>query len=249
MSLLFCSAVHQISEMDDESLEILDTSGLDVQSLTFMADQNEKCEVIMQWIQQLIVEKYNTGVLNVAPPILSRVFQELSNGYTNVNSARSITDVPFPFPYAQLITVMLLIMSVLMPVIATFVLQVFWLAGPLTFIIVFGFWCINYIAMEIEMPFGKDTNDLSMRLMVENMNCSLLCLLDERTKRPPKVLFQTIRFSERMYWGGGKRSLIDDMQQAPEPSRAPECCPESVDSEPPATSLGGSNPGSGHWEE
>ena len=34
----------------------------------------------MQWIQRLIVDDIGNEVLNIAPPIISRVFQERFNG-------------------------------------------------------------------------------------------------------------------------------------------------------------------------
>ena len=36
------------------------------------------------------------------PPILSRVYQELSNAMLGFNSAMKVATTPFPFPYAQL---------------------------------------------------------------------------------------------------------------------------------------------------
>ncbi|CAJ1456823.1 unnamed protein product, partial [Effrenium voratum] len=45
----------------------------------------------------LIVESDSKQILKIAPPILSRVFNELGNGIVNLNNARKITDFPIPF--------------------------------------------------------------------------------------------------------------------------------------------------------
>jgi len=56
----------------------------------------------------------------------------------------------------------------------------------LTFISVFCYWCINYIAAEIEMPFGDDPNDLPVAHLQESMNQNLVMLMQERCKTPPE---------------------------------------------------------------
>merc|ERR1711865_503002 len=106
-------------------------------SLEFMQDAHDRCEIVLQWIQRLIVEANAAETIKVAPPILSRVYNQLGNGIVNLNNARKITDFPIPFPLAQMVT----------------------------FMLVFAFWSINYIAVELEMPFGDDTNDLPLSEM------------------------------------------------------------------------------------
>ena len=58
----------------------------------------------------------------------------------------------FPFPYAQFVSVMLMVSTVITPyILASLVKSVEWCA-ILTFASVFSFTGINYIACEIEMP-------------------------------------------------------------------------------------------------
>lgn len=40
----------------------------------------ERCDVLLQWLRKLIVQSMSNGVIPVPPPILTRVFQELSRG-------------------------------------------------------------------------------------------------------------------------------------------------------------------------
>merc|ERR1712151_1280267 len=57
----------------------------------------------------------------------------------------------------------------------------------LTFISVFCYWCINYIAAEIEMPFGDDANDLPVGRLQEGFNVALKMLMDTGCRDPPKL--------------------------------------------------------------
>merc|ERR1719506_2096665 len=53
------------------------------------------------------------------------------------------------------------------------------------FIVVFSFWTINYISLELEMPFGDDPNDLPLEEMQRDFNLSLIGLLRKRFLHPP----------------------------------------------------------------
>lgn len=203
VSLLFAAAALQAAG-DQTGFEVVDIYGLDPRPLKFMTQHSERCEVIMQWLQKLIVEEARSGVLDLHPAILSRVFQELANGYVNVHTIRGITEVPFPFPYAQLMSVSLLGTTVLWPLVTAYVLRTPYLAGILAFVVVAAFWSINYIAMEIESPFGDDINDLPVKDMVAGMNSSLMNLLDERTSTPPPVWADLmVDLDTRVMWSGG----------------------------------------------
>merc|ERR1712232_561327 len=54
----------------------------------------------------------------------------------------------------------------------------------------FSFWSINYIAMELEQPFGDDPNDLPMAELQSNFNSSLCVLFDEQAVQPPAFEFE-----------------------------------------------------------
>merc|ERR1719230_2165228 len=88
---------------------MIEPFGIDPVSLEFLTHSSDKVEVILQWIQRSTVLHMSTGVLPIAPPILSRAFQEVSRGIVNLQNARKIADFPFPFPYAQVSMVMLLV--------------------------------------------------------------------------------------------------------------------------------------------
>jgi len=138
-----------------------------------------RVEVLLHMIQILVIDAQQRGVINVPPPILSRVYQTLSRGFVNLLNAKKIKDTRFPFPYAQVIAVLLLLLSIFTPLAMTSMLpQGGWCVLG-TFVPVFGLLSLNYIAEELEMPFGEDHNDLPLTHFQEEMNSSLMMLLHE----------------------------------------------------------------------
>jgi len=131
--------------------------------------------LVFQWVTDALVRRMKDDGLAVPPPICTRIFQELSNGMLGFNHAIKIHDTPFPFPYVQLITLQLLILTVT----SGFVINVF-VESPIwgclfAIITVGGYYAINEVAKELEDPFGDDPNDLPMELYQYEFNCRLAC--------------------------------------------------------------------------
>mmetsp|Transcript_90870 Transcript_90870/g.261848 ORF Transcript_90870/g.261848 Transcript_90870/m.261848 type:complete len:611 (+) Transcript_90870:73-1905(+) len=206
MSLLYSSALYQVSQTDCITFAILDSARIDAQHLQFLQNSHDKVEIVMQWIQRLITLHMSDGILPMAPPVISRVFQELSRGVVNVNNVRKISEFLFPFPYAQLISIMLLVHFVLTPILTSVLLDTWWWAMLASFISVFALWSLNYVAAEIECPFGDDDNDLPMQALQKYMNRTLASLLDSEAQVVPvadtrfKMKFDRTQFSARPAW-------------------------------------------------
>jgi len=148
--------------------------------------EHERVEVILQWLQSLIVEHMGSGVLPIAPPIMSRVFQELETGIVKLHDCMKIKKMPFPFPYAQMVSTMLLVSTIATPIYTGLLVKHLFWKICLTFMVIFAFWSINYIAAEIEMPFGEDANDLPIKDLQDEMNTGLRLLLEVRMQKPPQ---------------------------------------------------------------
>jgi len=177
-SLLYGCALTQVSQMETNDFELINLDGLDATSLKFLQECPDKCEITLQWIQRLIVESEASCILKIAPPILSRVYNELGNGIVNLSNARKIKEYPIPFPLAQMVMVMLMFHAIMTPLICAATVQSTMWAAMLSFVVTFSYWSILYIALELEMPFGDDPNDLPMREMAERMNESLCQVLN-----------------------------------------------------------------------
>eukprot|EP00929_Paragymnodinium_shiwhaense_P017086 TRINITY_DN12600_c0_g1_i1.p1 TRINITY_DN12600_c0_g1~~TRINITY_DN12600_c0_g1_i1.p1 ORF type:complete len:595 (-),score=86.81 TRINITY_DN12600_c0_g1_i1:385-2169(-) len=184
MSLLTSSALASVAQ-GEEHYQALDMSGMDESALIWLAAQDDQCEIILQWIQRLIIENHHSGVLDAPPPILSRVFQELGAGITHLNNARRIELVPFPFPYAQMISLILVLHVGFTIMTAAYNTRNPAAAFCVSFMSSFVFWSVNYIAIEIERPYGEDSNDLPLDELARTINGALENLLQEKAQTPP----------------------------------------------------------------
>merc|ERR1719408_475829 len=120
--MLYGAALQQVApEEIDEKIEIIEVEGVEKEAFAFMLHSNDRVELILQWIQRLVVDNIYSDVLPIAPPILSRVFQELSRGIVNLTNARKIAEFPFPFPYCQLLWFSLFIQYIITPILLTIV--------------------------------------------------------------------------------------------------------------------------------
>ena len=84
---------------------------------------------VAQRIQRAIMTRMHAGGLPAPPPIISRVFQEISNGLLAYNNATKMKEIAVPFAYVQLNAIFLNIYAlILSPIaIAIFCTQL-WLA-------------------------------------------------------------------------------------------------------------------------
>jgi len=189
-SILTAVALQELS--DDKNIHIhgyetLDTSAIDWQSIIAIDESDKPVELVFQWIQQLMVDGLHEGIIAAPPPVATRAFQQLASGMVSYHDAMKVAKVPFPFPYAQITIVMLIIHSIITPVVMVSWTSWTSTAGMFTFIPVFTLWAMNYIATDIETPFGGAANDLDPQEMQSNMNKQLALLLDPKTCRTPTL--------------------------------------------------------------
>ncbi|CAE6971382.1 unnamed protein product [Symbiodinium natans] len=158
--------------------QVMDLGGMCEQSGLPAITCSLRCEVISQWIYRLIVQKAREEVvgnpkikvLDVPPPILGRPLADLASALADVYRARKIAEIPFPFPYAQMILDMLLVFSIVTPVLASQLVSSTAMAALATFCVTAGYWALFHIADEIDQPFGMDPNDLKLNNMQRDFN-------------------------------------------------------------------------------
>ena len=130
-----------------------------------------------QRIQRSIVTRLHAGGMRAPPPIVSRIFQELSSGLLFYNNATKMKEVPVPFPYVQLNAFLLNLFSLLLcPIAIASFTQVLWLSLAMAFITVCSFYAVFAVANELEDPFGSEANDMPM-LEYHEEYCASLCAL------------------------------------------------------------------------
>lgn len=189
VSLMYNCALQQVSAVGQNDFELLGLDGFDEKSLRHLTEVHDRVEVVMQWVQKMIVEADRDKIIHIAPPILSRVFNQLGNGIVKVAAARKISAYPIPFPYAQMVTFMLILHWTMTPLLCAATLSHPMWAFILSFVVTFGYWSVNYIGVELEMPFGDDANDLPIDVMMSDINKSLMSLLHERSLKVPDFQF------------------------------------------------------------
>eukprot|EP00403_Amphidinium_massartii_P013821 CAMPEP_0178407026 /NCGR_PEP_ID=MMETSP0689_2-20121128/19216_1 /TAXON_ID=160604 /ORGANISM="Amphidinium massartii, Strain CS-259" /LENGTH=638 /DNA_ID=CAMNT_0020028087 /DNA_START=29 /DNA_END=1942 /DNA_ORIENTATION=+ len=194
-SMLHAAALAELESGDVNSessfsrdYDLIDPGAVDSRSIETLKISEARVELLFEWIQQLIVENIETGVLSIPPPILSRSFQELANGMVAFHDAMKISYIPFPFPYAQSCDCLLIFHWLLVPVVTSqWVSHAVW-AAVFCFIQVFILWSLNLIAIEIDNPFGRDMNDIDASRMQKEINTHLTLLVMPSTERTPKLL-------------------------------------------------------------
>ena len=153
-SLLYASALVHVTSAKWKVFELIDVEAFDKEHMMYMQNSPEPCKVVLQWIQRLIVESDTSGAIKIAPPILSRIFNQLGNGIVQLNHAKAIKKFPIPFPLAQMLTLMLLLYSVATAIVTATTVETLHWAGALTFMVTLAYWSVYYIALELEMPYG-----------------------------------------------------------------------------------------------
>lgn len=184
MSLCHGSALEEIAGSDAEECETIDSFGLDNTTLQHLKECKDvydfnRVEVLLHLIQSLITKNLDDGILKIPPPILSRVYQTLSRGFVNLLNAKKIADTRFPFPYVQLITILLILHIFMTPLMISSLLPSKAWAPIFTFVPIFGMFSLNFIGVELENPFGNDANDLPLDHFQAEMNKCLMMLLQD----------------------------------------------------------------------
>mmetsp|Transcript_29009 Transcript_29009/g.91601 ORF Transcript_29009/g.91601 Transcript_29009/m.91601 type:complete len:546 (+) Transcript_29009:93-1730(+) len=208
------------SEVKADMYDLLDPLGIDSCSLDTLYASKARVSLIFQWIQLIIVKNMEAGVLSVPPPILSRVYQEFARGMVAFHECVKISDTPFPFPYAQTCELLLILHWCLVPIVVSqWVTQPFW-AFIFVFMQVFVLWSLNFLAEEIENPFGTDENAIDGLHMQDEINRHLILLLDPKTLRTPELSDDAV-FSvtpKEMDWASRSKSfkeIWEDRGRAP----------------------------------
>ena len=81
---------------------------------------------------------------------------------------RKLADTPFPFPWAQMVLVLLLIFAGTLPLMVVAFIDKLWLAVIIDFFSVQAYWALNEVARDVEDPWVYEPNDLPLaRLQVQ----------------------------------------------------------------------------------
>merc|ERR1719265_310594 len=125
--------------------------------------------------------------LTCPPPIMTRVFNEISNGSVAHHRAMAISRIPFPKIYIQTCSCLVLLSSL----IQAFFMHTFVNHALASFVFSFVqtlfMWSLIFTAGELDNPFGADDNDLNLPIMQRQMNKRLALLLKHKARRTPSL--------------------------------------------------------------
>jgi len=156
--------------------ELLDAQALESDALALLKRTEQKPILIFQWINNLMVTGISSGVLSIPPPVLTRAFQSMNFGMLSYHDAMKYVDTPFPYPYTVAIEICLTLHFFLTPLVVSSWSNDYVGTSLFSFILVFMFWFLHFVANELENPFGQDINDLDMEGMQREMNRHLRLL-------------------------------------------------------------------------
>jgi len=173
--------------------ELIDVAGIDHASMMKLRHAGRRqLDLVLQWLQTVIIEAQQSGVLVAPPPILSRVFQELSGGVKEYHKTLSLAEVAFPLPYTAATHVVLVMHWLLTPIMACTWSTNIGSAAGIAFIQVFMLWSLNAIATELENPFGSDINDLDTLGRHCELNERLMFLLGTAGQQAPTLSHEAV---------------------------------------------------------
>lgn len=179
------NSVSSSKKKDPDLISDLDLLVLSVPSaeeVALLEQANDKPNAICLWIIQGVILMIRQKLLDIPPPIVSRVFQELSNGMLGFNQAHKVAMVPFPFPFAQMVSLLLLILYTCMPLYIDLFTQNPVITPLVSFLLPMVYCALNTIAVELEEPFGTDHNDVDIEIRHEDFLWLLVDVL-----RSPKM--------------------------------------------------------------
>eukprot|EP00435_Cladocopium_sp_Y103_P033056 s2059_g8.t1 len=236
ISLLFATCMSEISldeddEAPDDMMQVIDLTGIDRQSLDHLECAPSRCEVIVQWITRLMIQALRAKLG------LNRSTMDLAMAIVDIYRVRKIKEVPFPFPYSQMVLLMLAVYTFVTPVIASQLIDSSMMATLATFCVTTAFWSLYQIADEIDQPFGTDPNDLPMQRIQTDFNDSLLFLMRPETQCVPPFVrpstaMRLTKVTKKDHIGSGRKVSAASMEQlivaSPVPAPSPAPAPPEV---------------------
>eukprot|EP00929_Paragymnodinium_shiwhaense_P066969 TRINITY_DN33661_c0_g1_i2.p1 TRINITY_DN33661_c0_g1~~TRINITY_DN33661_c0_g1_i2.p1 ORF type:complete len:490 (-),score=97.90 TRINITY_DN33661_c0_g1_i2:148-1617(-) len=189
MHSMMLAELENIGEItgDESSFEypLLDPNALDPELFERLQASNAKVHLVFSWIQRLIMEAINDGVVCAPPPICTRAFNELNKTMGEYHDALRLAEVPFPYPYTMATTMCLVIHWIVNCLVQPALNETITSTFMMSFVQVFMLWSLNEIAAELENPFGSDINDVDGKALHDYLNEHLVALLEDATKRRP----------------------------------------------------------------
>jgi len=134
-----------------------------------------KVALCTMWVEEFITREHmNGGMGAVGAPIISRLYQFISDGMLGYNQARKIAYIPFPFPHAQITSLFVLVVVALMPVLMITYIDNKFFGFVVNLLTVMCFTGLHEVARELENPFQNVPNDIPLNNFQAQFNEGLM---------------------------------------------------------------------------
>lgn len=136
-----------------------------------------KMNLVWNWLSEFIVREHLAGSLGaVGPPIISRIFQFLSDGMVFYNHCRKTSFIPFPYSHAQISAFFVFFVMFVVPLLMDEVAEDTYLGAFLTFLTVVCLAGAHEVARELENPFRNVPNEIPLVTLQAQYNEALITL-------------------------------------------------------------------------
>jgi Bestrophin, RFP-TM, chloride channel len=136
-----------------------------------------KMALVTMWLEEFISREYLAGSTgNVSSPIISRLYQFISDGVVGYNQARKVAYIPFPFPNGQITAFFSLAIIFIFPLLFISFVNKLWFACVMNFLTVLCFLGLHEVARELESPFQNVPNDLPLATFQAQLNEALVTI-------------------------------------------------------------------------
>jgi hypothetical protein len=136
-----------------------------------------KVNLAWSWLSEFIIREHLNGSLgDVAPPIISRLIQFLSDGMISYNHARKTMFIPFPFPHAQISAFFVFTIMFAIPILMDEYASNYYIGGILTFLTVVCLAGLHEVSRELENPFRNVPNEIPLVTFQAMFNEALITL-------------------------------------------------------------------------
>ncbi|GBG63956.1 hypothetical protein CBR_g39960 [Chara braunii] len=129
-------------------------------------------------MHRCLVARRMEGGIREDAPIVSRIYQVISDGMLGFENAYKLANTPFPFPYAQCVIILIYFHAIIVtPLVMVAWLQTPCLVGVMSLLSVLAYYMLNEVAREIEEPYRYDPNNLPLSLFHHRFNARLVTAL------------------------------------------------------------------------
>jgi predicted membrane chloride channel (bestrophin family) len=143
------------------------------EEVRLLEPSSDKVNTVCLWIIQSIMIEVRAKTLDSPPPIVTRVFQEISSGMLGFQQAHKVAMVPFPFPFSQMVALLLWAVYITFPFFIDIFTKNIIITPVLSFVLATCYSCINQLSIELEDPFGYSYNEIDVEIMNNAFNTLL----------------------------------------------------------------------------